>query len=215
MATERSETGHITQPAHSRLRWRLGDVNGDGRLDAVSANIGDYTVSVLLGNGDGTFPNPRFPTPPVSTHFPLALGDLNGDGRLDIVTADANSSVDILFGNGDGTFQPVIAYKTGYQSVTEVAIGDLNGDGYLDLVTANNAEQLNSGPFCWVTVTEPSGSKSHTQQGRDRAASQSGTSTPTGFQTSPPRDYQDSSVERASGKRRWNLPARDGLCSRT
>jgi len=76
----------------------IGDINGDGRLDIVTANTaGNYpsnsnnpggnTVSVLLGNGNGTFAAPiAYMTG--NTPFNLALADFNGDGRLDIATAN-------------------------------------------------------------------------------------------------------------------------------
>src|SRR5436309_207804 len=80
------------------------DLNGDGRLDVVTANGGSRDVSVLLGNGDGTFqPEKRLARD--SSPRALAAADLNGDGRADLVTANDESSVLVLLGNGDGTFQ--------------------------------------------------------------------------------------------------------------
>jgi hypothetical protein len=65
----------------------LGDVNGDGKLDLVTANSNDSTASVLLGNGNGTFgSNVDFVTG--TSPYGVALGDLNGDGKLDLVTAN-------------------------------------------------------------------------------------------------------------------------------
>ena len=82
-----------------------GDFTGDGHTDLAVANELDDDVSVLLGNGDGTFQNQV--TYPVGTD-PIALvaGDFNGDGRTDLAVADYGSKgVSILLGNGDGTFQ--------------------------------------------------------------------------------------------------------------
>jgi len=113
-----------------------GDFNGDGKLDLVTASLFD-TVSILLGNGDGTFqPHVDYGTGLNSEPFSVAVGDFNGDGKLDLVTANfANyfgGSVSVLLGNGDGTFQNYVQYATGGLP-TSVAVGDFNGDGKPDL----------------------------------------------------------------------------------
>ena len=115
---------------------RLGDVNGDGKLDIITANAGTNAISVLLNQGNGTFGAPT--TFSTATHpTSIAVGDLNGDGRLDIVTANyATNNVSVLLGNGDGTFQTAVNYSCGSEPET-VAVADLNGDGHLDIVTAN------------------------------------------------------------------------------
>ena len=117
----------------------LGDVNGDGRPDIVTANSdrNTNTVSVLLGAGAGVFgPKTDFPTgmQPAS----VVLGDVNGDGRPDIVTANSGSnSVSVLLNTGTGAFGPPTGFPIGGAG-SSVALGDVNGDGRPDLAAVNN-----------------------------------------------------------------------------
>src|SRR5439155_1239735 len=82
----------------------VDDFNEDGKPDLVVANSLGDTVSVLLGNGDGTFrpaANYAVGTDPRS----VAVGDFNGDGKPDLAVANTGSStISVLLGNGDGTF---------------------------------------------------------------------------------------------------------------
>ncbi len=126
------------------------DVNGDGKLDLLIGNecaqnnCNNSSVSVLIGNGDGTFQTAtEYPTNGLYV-FALATADLNGDGKLDIVTTSecadgncSNGSLSVLLGNGDGSFQAPVAYNSGGQYALSTAIADLNGDGKSDLVAAN------------------------------------------------------------------------------
>src|ERR1019366_6887816 len=88
----------------------VGDFNGDGKLDLAVGNLTGQTISVLIGNGDGTFrPQVTYSTSGVMP-ISIAVGDFTGDGKLDIVIADyPYSTVQIMIGNGDGTFQPGLA----------------------------------------------------------------------------------------------------------
>jgi hypothetical protein len=107
---------------------------GNGKLDIITTNANDNTISVRLGNGDGTF-GPATTYAVGSGPDAIAVGDVNGDGKPDIVTANAGSNtVSVLLGNGDGTLQAARNYAVGSQPVS-VAIG--NFDGHLDIVTAN------------------------------------------------------------------------------
>jgi len=117
----------------------VGDFNGDGKLDLAVANSSDNTLTILLGNGDGTFvPTASFPymgSLPIS----IAVGDFNGDGKLDLAVAnEASSDVTILLGNGDGTFMPGNSFPYTGAKPYSIAVGDFNGDGKLDLAVVNN-----------------------------------------------------------------------------
>jgi hypothetical protein len=114
----------------------VGDVNGDGHLDLAVACDHANSVSVLLGQGDGTFgARTDYPVGLVPTS--VALGDLDGDGHLDIIATNTEgNSVSVLLGQGNGSFAPRTDYVVGDGPLT-VALGDLNGDGFLDFVTAN------------------------------------------------------------------------------
>jgi hypothetical protein len=93
-------------------------------------------VSVLLGNGDGTF---QAKTDQASGNNPVsvAIADLDGNGKRDLAVADNGSgTVSVLLGNGDGTFQAKTDYATG-SNPSSVAVGDLDGDGKRDLAVAN------------------------------------------------------------------------------
>jgi hypothetical protein len=116
----------------------VADVNGDGRLDLVTANYASSgTVSVLLGNGNGTFQS--------ATNFAVgsypasvAVADVNGDGRPDLVVANHGSNtVSVLLGNGDGTFASATNFISG-PGPFAIAVADVNRDGVPDLVAADS-----------------------------------------------------------------------------
>jgi uncharacterized repeat protein (TIGR01451 family) len=144
------------------LMIAAGDVNQDGKTDLIavisSASTGNFDnqVSVLLGNGDGTFVLPvssvQDPVETSSASGSFALGDLNDDGVPDIVIQNGFSyasyrcSLTILLGNGDGTFRPPARYLCSntviagsqYQTAASgspvgLVIADFNGDGSADI----------------------------------------------------------------------------------
>jgi FG-GAP-like repeat len=112
-----------------------GDLNGDGKLDVVTAN--DKTISVLLNRGDGSFQARRNYRAPGSHP---AIGDLNGDRKLDLATANGllRGAVSVLLNRGAGRFRAKRDYRKGDgPGADAIAIGDLDGDRKLDLVTTN------------------------------------------------------------------------------
>jgi archaellum component FlaF (FlaF/FlaG flagellin family) len=114
----------------------LADLNGDGKLDVVSANAGNNSISVLINKGDGTF---DAQVERATGEAPVALGlaDLNGDKKPDIVTANSGANTaSVLLGKGDGTFAAKQDFATG-AAPQAVALSDLNGDGKPDIATAN------------------------------------------------------------------------------
>ena len=119
----------------------VGDVNGDGNADLVIANDSSNFISVLLGNGDGTFKaNVDYPSGGLAKS--VALGDLNGDGALDMVIANfgpptgAGGTVSVSLANGDGTFKAPVSYPVG-KNAQFAAVNDVNGDGKPDVIAVN------------------------------------------------------------------------------
>jgi hypothetical protein len=123
------------------LSVAVGDLDGDGKLDLVTANYTDNTVSILL-SGDLCF-EPHVDYPVQGYPRSVTTGDFNGDGALDLAVATQAGVVSILLGNGDGTFQTHQDFMAGTLA-THVITADFNRDGRLDLGVADAA--FPSGP---------------------------------------------------------------------
>jgi hypothetical protein len=118
------------------LSITTADLRGKGIVDLVVSNRQSSTVSVLLGNGDGTFrPARTFAT---DIHpDQVIVGDFNGDGIPDLATANFDAhTVTVLLGNGDGTFQFEANFSATFNPIS-VAAASLRGNGILDLITTS------------------------------------------------------------------------------
>lgn len=117
----------------------LGDVDGDGLLDMVTANFTAYTFSVRLGQAGGTFAATKTDYGAGGFASCVALGDVNGDGRLDVVSGlEYGYGISVALGQAGGSFSYATTYATTTSSPYAVALGDVNGDGHLDIVAVDN-----------------------------------------------------------------------------
>jgi hypothetical protein len=118
-----------------------GDFNGDGRPDVAVASFAGTTISVLLGNGDGTLQAPLNTTGP-SQQTAIAAGDFNGDGRDDVVVTDLSAAASVFLSNADGTLSAAGSDPVG-ASPQDVTVARLNGDTSLDLaIAAQTGEEV-------------------------------------------------------------------------
>lgn len=120
----------------------LADLDGNGTLDVIVAESfadTDGAVAVRLGNGDGTFQEPRS-FQAGNTPTAIAVGDMNGDAFLDIVVSNSRSGdVSVLLGDGDGGFAEARTFVTDAEPVA-VALADMDDDGATDVVAVTKAE---------------------------------------------------------------------------
>jgi hypothetical protein len=139
----------------------IADVDGDGKLDLVVLNYASSTsMSVMRGNGDGTFQTPvGYPLLPSGysgswAATTMAVEDLNGDGKPDVVVSIGNgfggaSLLTVLLNSGDGAFLTQTVYHSGGLFGTpDVIIADVNGDGIPDLIDVN---------LCSTPTSKPNG----------------------------------------------------------
>ena len=120
---------------------QVGDFNGDGKMDiaVTQSSFSGSSLSVLMGNGDGTFVLTALTL--VLSSGALALGDFNSDGYSDMVVTQSGSGglygVSVLLSNGDGSFQPPVFYPVNGSPVS-LATADINKDGKLDVIAGGN-----------------------------------------------------------------------------
>lgn len=143
-------------------RLRSADFNHDGHPDVVTTNLDDDTVSILLGDGKGSFhPAPGSPFPAGAKPWQVAVSDINGDGNADLVVipydrdvADASQiGVTVLLGDGKGGFTRMANSPlplTGCRGAASVAAGKLHGNGVQDIAVlcalSKNIEVFDQGP---------------------------------------------------------------------
>jgi hypothetical protein len=116
------------------------DVNGDGKIDLITANTGNNNITVLTNRGDRTFGSNGTYT--ASTPQDIVAADLNGDGKPDLASP-TTSGVAIWINIGNGRFSAPTFYSVG--SGHFLRAKDLNGDGSVDLVSGNGAVLTNTG----------------------------------------------------------------------
>ena len=115
------------------------DVNGDGFPDLILNT--DAGVSVLLGNGNGTF---QTPIPSAGAVQYMSAADFNKDGHLDLAVTDGYQSLSILLGNGTGTFTAAGVYPAS-GNLNSIAVADYNRDGFPDAALPNGQLFLGNG----------------------------------------------------------------------
>lgn len=148
----------------------VGDINGDGKKDVITKvytydpNTGEYpmSISVSLGNGDGTFQAPKLSATDLIdwSNYTVLVADVNGDHKDDVLAFNWNGTglVEVLLSNGDGTFAAPVSYPTGSNNYFAGGSAiDLNGDGKPDVMAINEDGRvytlLNNGDGTFASAT--------------------------------------------------------------
>jgi sugar lactone lactonase YvrE len=139
-----TEKGSAFGPYSETGGFIVGDFNNDGIPDVAAINASynapNNTITIFLGNGDGTFTVAGSSPALGSNPSAIATADINGDGNTDLIVVQQSSSsssggeVVIFFGNGEGTFTQAPSTTPLPSVVSSVIPADLNGDGHVDLV---------------------------------------------------------------------------------
>jgi len=115
----------------------IAPIDGDASLDIVTVNQYEGSVSVLPGNGDGTFGAPIVTAISFSGLYSMAVGDLNGDTKADLVIG-TYYEVLVLLGHGDGTFDAPVEYPANIGPITGISLGKLDANASLDIAAVSN-----------------------------------------------------------------------------
>src|SRR5437879_3367952 len=116
----------------------LAHLNNDNKLDLAVFNGSDNTVTVMLGNGDGSFQSRTVYGVNTSDGYEIAAADVNNDSYSDLIVGGYNNSaINVLLNKGDGTFQGASVYGLGNRPVG-LAVADFNNDGRKDIAVGND-----------------------------------------------------------------------------
>ena len=127
----------VTYPTKAAYSLAAADFNADGNLDIVVADLDTPgTVSVYLGNGDGTFGAQPIVSRTTEANYFVVVGDFNGDGKPDIAVIDP-PYISVLLGNGDGTFRPP-SDNDSFLGAKWLAVADFNNDHKLDVLVTGS-----------------------------------------------------------------------------
>jgi hypothetical protein len=141
------ETNFITVATPHVGLWPVAvvavDVNGDGKMDLISANNGANSLTVLTNNGNGGWAT-EASLPANYDPISLTAADVNGDLKVDLISASYDSSgggstLDIFTNTGTGGFAASAVLSVG-GPVNSVTTADVNGDGKIDLICQNSSD---------------------------------------------------------------------------